>query len=75
MPGDDAGRRLKPVDAARYLGVDPAWLYRRRAGGGGPRFFKIGRVIRYDIADLDAWLEANKRDRNKPEKAERVSDV
>ena len=54
--------KLTTEDAAKYLQVDPSWLYRLRTLGGGPRFFKVGRVVRYDAADLDAWLEANKHD-------------
>lgn len=61
MSDNGDAKRLKPVDAARYLGVDPSWLYRLRADGGGPRFFKIGRIVRYDRDDLDAWVEKNKR--------------
>jgi excisionase family DNA binding protein len=54
-------KKLTTDDAAKYLGVDPSWLYRLRADGSGPRFFKFGRVIRYDVADLDAWTEAHKQ--------------
>lgn len=26
--------------------------------GGGPRFRKFGRAVRYERAELDAWIEA-----------------
>ncbi len=29
--------------------------------GGGPAFVKLGARVSYDPADLDAWVEANKR--------------
>lgn len=32
-----------------------------RVQGTGPRYIKIGRLVRYRIEDLDAWLEAQTR--------------
>jgi predicted DNA-binding transcriptional regulator AlpA len=54
-------RQLNTQEAAEYIGLNAALLYRLRKTGGGPRFFQIGRVVRYDPTDLDLWLEANKR--------------
>ena len=52
--------RLRPDEAARHLGLSPAYLYKLRAKGGGPPFHKIGSVIVYDVDDLDIWLANNK---------------
>ena len=30
-----------------------------RLYGGGPRFSKYGRAVRYNIDELDAWIEKN----------------
>lgn len=49
-------------DAARYLNFTPAFMRRRREVGGGPAYLRIGRTIRYRIADLDAWLAAHRID-------------
>ena len=42
---------------AAFLGVTEAtladWRYRRR----GPAFVKVGRLVRYRLEDLDAWLD------------------
>lgn len=48
--------------AAEYLGgLKPNTLENWRSRGVGPRFIKIGRLVRYSIDDLDAYLEAHSR--------------
>ena len=42
-------------DAARLLGLHPDTLRRLRRVGGGPRYVKIGRAIRYRSDDVDSW--------------------
>ena len=53
---------MKPKDAATYLGVSVSWLAQLRMGTlskvEGPPYGKLGRVVRYKKADLDAWLAA-----------------
>lgn len=53
-------RLLTTTEAAAYLGFDPGtlenWRYKQR----GPRWVRIGRTIRYDQADLDAWIAEQK---------------
>jgi predicted DNA-binding transcriptional regulator AlpA len=50
--------KLRTPDAARYLGLAPATLCRRRVVGGGPRFTRLGRAVVYDRTDLDSWCDA-----------------
>jgi hypothetical protein len=53
-----------PVDvkgAAVYTGFGEGYLNKLRCKGGGPTYLKRNGVIRYDLDDLDAWLEAGKR--------------
>jgi hypothetical protein len=53
-----------PVDvkgAAAYSGFGEGYLNKLRCTGGGPIFIKKMGVVRYDLDDLDAWLEAGKR--------------
>lgn len=55
-------RRLETErDAAAYLNVSHRTLQAWRLRGGGPRYLKLGAAVRYDRADLDAWLDAHAR--------------
>ena len=49
---------LNPKDAARFTSFTPKALERMRQRGEGPRYSKVGRSIRYALADLRAWVEA-----------------
>ena len=44
--------------AAPYVGLAVSTLQKKRTLGGGPKFIKLGRAVRYRVADLDAWLAA-----------------
>ena len=54
-------RILRTPDAAVYLALAQSTLEKARLTGTGPRFVKLGRVVGYDIQDLDAWLDERKR--------------
>lgn len=43
--------------AGQYLGCSAASLRLWRATGKGPRYFRVGRLVRYRRADLDAWTQ------------------
>ncbi len=43
--------------AAEYLGIQPQTLANWRYLSKGPRFFRVGALVKYDERDLDAWLE------------------
>jgi predicted DNA-binding transcriptional regulator AlpA len=47
--------------AAAYLGFALATLEIWRFQNKGPAYLKIGRSVRYRIADLDEWLQQQKR--------------
>lgn len=55
-------RLLTRTEAAAFLGVSPktldCWAWRRR----GPKFVKVGRLARYRVQDLNAYVEANARE-------------
>ena len=53
---------LTTAQAAKVVGLQPSTLETYRTRGGGPRFRKIGRWVRYVPADLEAWLEECGRD-------------
>jgi excisionase family DNA binding protein len=50
---------LTTAQAARYVGLTADTLQKMRRKGRGPRFRRHGRYVRYHIADLDVWSEAN----------------
>lgn len=50
-------RFLRTPQAASYCGRSRSDFEKRRLRGDGPAYRKIGRVIVYDLADLDAWME------------------
>jgi predicted DNA-binding transcriptional regulator AlpA len=54
-------RLLRETEAAPILGIEVATLRRWRWAGKGPSFRKIGAAVRYDPADLDAFIAAAKR--------------
>lgn len=43
--------------AAKMLGMAGSKLEQFRAKGGGPTFTKIGKYVRYRVADLQAWMQ------------------
>jgi excisionase family DNA binding protein len=46
---------LSTAQAAHYVGLSRRTLEKMRVGGGGPKYRKHGRYVRYHIDDLDAW--------------------
>jgi len=52
---------LNATQAALYVGLSHRTLEKMRTHGGGPRFRKHGRYVRYHIDDLDAWSLAESR--------------
>mgnify|MGYP001298182420 CR=1 FL=1 len=48
-------------EAARFLDVSIRHVQGLRYKGGGPRFVKLGRIVRYRRQDLNAWSEAQLR--------------
>ncbi len=54
-------RMMRTSEAASYCGSTSSTFEKLRLYGGGPRYVKLGRRVVYDPADLDAWLDANRR--------------
>ncbi|MEU7839989.1 helix-turn-helix domain-containing protein [Micromonospora sp. NPDC049114] len=44
-------------ETAAFLRIPVGTLYQWRHRRTGPRAFKVGRHLRYDPADVRAWLE------------------
>ncbi|NML95151.1 helix-turn-helix transcriptional regulator [Novosphingobium olei] len=47
---------LTEVEQAARWGIAPKTLANQRCRGDGPPFIKLGRLVRYDPAQTDAWL-------------------
>lgn len=50
--------RINEKGAAKYLGMSVKWMQQARCYGYGPKYIKIGRSVRYNIADLDAYIKS-----------------
>ncbi len=51
-----------PEQVADYLQKPVKTLAEWRSRGDGPRYFKVGRNVRYDWADVRAWLAGQRVD-------------
>ena len=47
---------LPQASLADYLHVPAQTIYDRRAKGGGPRGFRVGRCLHFRKHEIDAWL-------------------
>ena len=52
---------LNQKQAARVLGISERTLERHRVAGTGPRWARLGRLVRYRQSDLMAWVDSNLR--------------
>lgn len=49
---------LTPAEAAELLATTPQALASARSEDRGPRYAKVGRMVRYRRSDIDVWLES-----------------
>lgn len=49
---------LTTAQAAEFLGKSESAMCIDRCRSAGPPYFKLGRSVRYDLADLEAWIES-----------------
>lgn len=59
---DAAGPVLTAQDIAIRYGVEVETVYKWNHTGAGPRFFRVGRLPRYRLADCIAWENARYAD-------------
>jgi excisionase family DNA binding protein len=55
-------RMLSPEELAERVNVPVATVYAWRYKGEGPRGYRVGRHVRFSLADVEAWLDS-RRDR------------
>lgn len=48
---------LRPDEVHEHTGVSVETLKYWRTHGRGPRWYKLGRRVVYDLAAVDAWLD------------------
>jgi predicted DNA-binding transcriptional regulator AlpA len=48
---------LDEKQVAEYFRLKPATLCKWRSEGGGPKYVRLGRLIRYKANDLKEWLQ------------------
>ena len=51
----DPEKIVSTEEVAAYLGLAPITLAKMRTTGGGPRYLKLGRAVRYRMADVQQW--------------------
>jgi excisionase family DNA binding protein len=51
-------RPLTTIELADYLQVPVATVYQWSSRGIGPRQIRVGRHLRFRMADVQAWLDA-----------------
>jgi predicted DNA-binding transcriptional regulator AlpA len=54
-------RLLTQSEVAELLGIAPRAMESWRLRGTGPRYVRVGRLIRYRNTDVSAWLAARER--------------
>ena len=52
---------LTQKEVASQLGISERTLERHRITGTGPRWARLGRLVRYRVSDLEQWVEASLR--------------
>lgn len=59
----ESGEKLLDAkDLAESIGMHPVTLAKLRQKGLGPPYLKIGRVVRYRLSEVLAWLSSGRRD-------------
>ena len=59
---DSENGLMRPLQAARYIGLANSTLAKMRLRGDGPTYVKAGpKIVLYCKADIDAWIESNRR--------------
>lgn len=59
-PSAEGLRLVRPRDAAQMLAISERKLWEISSPRGPVPCLRIGRVVRYDLADLRAWIESQK---------------
>ncbi len=66
-------RLLSRREVAEHFNISRRWLEIAAVRGGGPPMIKIGRLVRYSVADLRSWIDAQRVQSTSDEASARVS--
>ena len=61
MASGPVEKLLTQKEVAHQLGISQRTLERHRVIGTGPRFVRLGRLVRYRMSDLEEWIELSVR--------------
>ncbi len=57
-PNDE--RLLSRAEVEELFGISKRFLESRAGSAKGPRIVRVGRLVRYKLADIHAWIEENR---------------
>ncbi len=52
---------LDEKQVAKIIGCSVAAIRKKRYNGGGPAYYKLGRLVRYSSIELMNWIESKRR--------------
>lgn len=53
-------RLLSREEAAEYLNVSTRQLKGQAVAGTGPAYYRVGKFVKYSLADIDNWLASQR---------------
>ena len=56
---NDRQRLMNEAEFCAMVQIEPATARNWRWRGVGPRFFRVGKLIRYRVSDVELWLADN----------------
>ena len=59
MLPNETDRLLNREEVEARFGISKRFLEIKTKSGEGPRTVRIGRLVRYRVKDIEAWIEAN----------------
>lgn len=62
MQHNDSERLLSRAEVQDRFGIGQRFLADAHKRGEGPRLIRVGRLIRYRVQDVRAWIEAQASD-------------
>ncbi len=59
MARTDSKKLMSRAEVAEIYGISKRYLEETVRNEAGPRLVRIGRLVRYRAADIEAWIEEN----------------
>lgn len=59
IDNDNTSRLLSRAEVEEVFGISRRFLEVHASDGAGPKFVKVGRLVRYRRCDLEDWIKAN----------------